>query len=316
MTERARVGPLRAASFIPPATVLQFKHADSGEPVPAALGDSVVLASSSGLGWNGLVAELGRSNCWRAENLAFSGHFLAMNMSEQPLKLERKGPHGHRRVTMPPGSLWLAGADVPFSHQNAGVSVWGCLEVTQDKVRRVLGCDLDTHDGYAVLDEPLSAVAHALFEETRTGGGSGPLFVDGLTVALVGRMARLFGVADKDREQRGTLPAEHMRRVVERVEDAIADPLTVDDLAAIAGLSPAHFAREFKRITHESPHSFVMRRRLERAWQHLATGGAIAEAASMCGFSDQAHLSRLFKRRFGATPGAFVRTVRGGRGIG
>ncbi len=95
--------------------------------------------------------------------------------------------------------------------------------------------------------------------------------------------------------------------MIEAIEDRIAS-LTVGELAAVIGLSPAHFAREFKRATRETPHTFVLRRRLERARQLLIEGCPISEAAQRCGFSDQPHLTRAFKERYGLSPGVFVRT--------
>ncbi|MDB4963073.1 MAG: AraC family transcriptional regulator [Myxococcales bacterium] len=76
------------------------------------------------------------------------------------------------------------------------------------------------------------------------------------------------------------------------------------------GLSPAHFTREFKRATGTSPHAYIMQRRLARAWRLLVAGKALADVASQSGFCDQAHLSRLFKIRYGVTPGVFRRRLR------
>lgn len=103
------------------------------------------------------------------------------------------------------------------------------------------------------------------------------------------------------------LVPDRLRLVIERIEDLLGAAVTVEELAAIADLSPAHFARELKRCTRETPHAFITRRRLERARQELMNGKSIVAVAHDLGFCDQAHLSRLFKRHFGVTPGVFVR---------
>jgi AraC family transcriptional regulator len=147
----------------------------------------------------------------------------------------------------------------------------------------------------------------ALAAEVRASGSSGPLFAEGLAIALVSRLAQLAGLAPDSVAPRGALALRSFALVKEKIESSLAETIRVADLAAVAGLSPAHFAREFRRITSEPPHTYVMRRRVERARELLLDGRSIAEVASVCGFADQAHLSRLFVRVFGIAPGGFVR---------
>jgi AraC family transcriptional regulator len=310
---RQRNGDGKARSFEEAApTDLHFVRYDSGAPVPDALADSVVHGSSRGLGWDGLVAELGTSHTWEVENLTFSGHFVGVNRADCPLVMETKLSRGERRVSLVPWSLWLNPSTAPFTVRNCGVSHWGAVEVSPEKVRRVLGSDIEPRQTLGVVDEPLAAVLRALLFEVSTGGGSGALFADSLAVALVTRLAVLSGAEAAIGLARGLLP-QRLKMVIERIEDLLGAAVTVEELAAIAQLSPAHFAREFKRCTKETPHGFVTRRRLERARQQLLKGKSIVEVANDLGFCDQAHLSRLFKRHFGLTPGAFVRSTGGKR---
>ena len=78
-------------------------------------------------------------------------------------------------------------------------------------------------------------------------------------------------------------------------------------MAAIAHISPYHFARQFKTSTGLPPHQYVIARRVERAKQLLqaATELSLAEVAHSAGFSDQSQFSRHFKRLVGVTPGQF-----------
>ena len=77
-------------------------------------------------------------------------------------------------------------------------------------------------------------------------------------------------------------------------------------MAAVARLSPYHFARQFKAATGLPPHQYVIARRVERA-KHLLQGGGLtlAQVAARAGFSNQSHLSHHFKRLVGVTPGQF-----------
>ena len=78
-------------------------------------------------------------------------------------------------------------------------------------------------------------------------------------------------------------------------------------MAAVARLSPYHFARQFKAATGLPPHQYVIARRVERAKQLLQGGGdfSLAEVAAHAGFSDQSQFSHHFKRIVGVTPGQF-----------
>jgi AraC family transcriptional regulator len=106
---------------------------------------------------------------------------------------------------------------------------------------------------------------------------------------------------------RGGLAPAMLRRVVDFVAANLDRPLAISDLASVAGLSPYHFARMFKRSTGESPHGFVLRRRIERAKTLIAGGSrSLAEVALACGFSGQSHFTARFRKVTGMTPGQFV----------
>ena len=77
-------------------------------------------------------------------------------------------------------------------------------------------------------------------------------------------------------------------------------------MAAVARLSPYHFARQFKAATGLPPHQYVIARRVERAKQLLQGGDlSLADVAAHAGFSDQSQFSRHFKQVVGVTPGRF-----------
>ena len=86
---------------------------------------------------------------------------------------------------------------------------------------------------------------------------------------------------------------------------------SLGDLAAAAGLSRFHFLRCFRRAAGQTPHADQVSRRVNAARRMLATGGAPADVAVACGFADQSHLTRLFRRLLGVTPGAYARGMRG-----
>ena len=90
------------------------------------------------------------------------------------------------------------------------------------------------------------------------------------------------------------------------------DPLAMMTLTALAeeaGVSRYQFLRSFARATGLTPHAYILQRRINRARQLIRQGIRLAEAAAQSGFSDQSHMTRLFVRSFGVTPGAYAKAV-------
>jgi AraC family transcriptional regulator len=107
---------------------------------------------------------------------------------------------------------------------------------------------------------------------------------------------------------RGGLVPWQIARVQAYIDSNLGRPLYIQNLSAVACRSRAHFARQFKLAFGESPHAYVVRRRLERASHLMMTSAAsLSEIALSVGFSDQAHLSRLFRRAFGQSPAGWRR---------
>jgi AraC-like DNA-binding protein len=102
---------------------------------------------------------------------------------------------------------------------------------------------------------------------------------------------------------RGGLAAWQVLRVRAYIDGNLHRTIHIRDMSAVARRSPAHFSRKFKLAVGESPHAYVVRRRLEKACHLMITGAAsLSEIALSVGFSDQAHLCRLFRQAFGQSP--------------
>lgn len=106
----------------------------------------------------------------------------------------------------------------------------------------------------------------------------------------------------------GALADWQIMRVRAFIEDNLHHNIDGSDLSAVAQRSLAHFSRSFKRAFGETPHAYVIKRRLERACHLMVTtSDSLSEIALNSGFSDQAHLCRLFQRTFGQRPSIWRR---------
>jgi AraC-like DNA-binding protein len=98
-------------------------------------------------------------------------------------------------------------------------------------------------------------------------------------------------------------PARHLLRARDLADARYFEPLRVDDLAQAAGLSRAHFSREFRRAFGVSPHAYLLTRRLERAAALLrTTDNSVGEICLAVGLQGLGSFTTSFKRAFGRTP--------------
>ena len=100
-------------------------------------------------------------------------------------------------------------------------------------------------------------------------------------------------------------------RVLDYMRAHLGERLRLEDLAAVAGLSPFHFLRSFRAQHHATPQQMLMALRLFAAKQRLGRGEAPAAVAAATGLADQAHLTRAFLHRYGVTPARYQRQLRG-----
>lgn len=91
-----------------------------------------------------------------------------------------------------------------------------------------------------------------------------------------------------------------------KIDDGPAAPITLDDLARLCGISRFQVLRGFARATGLTPHAYIIQRRLQLAKRLISRGIDLAEAAASSGFADQSHMTRLFVRTYGMSPGYYA----------
>jgi AraC-like DNA-binding protein len=160
-------------------------------------------------------------------------------------------------------------------------------------------------------DQRLEALCRLLVAETEDCCLQGPPYFEALARALA--LSLLHRVrhpkSEVPRPTPGVPPG--VRAVIRALEGGFWERRSVRELARAANLSMSHFTRSFEQATGLTPHRYLLHVRLSRARQLIAQRApelSLAEIAATCGFSDQDHLGRHFRRVFGMTPAAFRRT--------
>jgi AraC family transcriptional regulator len=269
-------------------------------------------ATSEGLGWSQAFASLQREH-------PFEGRFEAL--SDCLMVLHRGGPvdvtfrmEGKTIAKqVPKGGIFF----LPADHQ-CDVSLHSEL----DTLHLYLRADLFRACGdarcratclepvFGQSDPVLEHLAEAIGEVIRDDLGESSLYVDPLVNAIAKRFIAL-NFKDPPPTQRraaSQLTSRQVRNLRDFVELELHRDVKLDEMARVCGLNTEYFMRLFKATLGVSPYQHVIGRRVERAKVLLREEGeSLAEIAVACGFSHQEHMSRMFRRWTGVTPGRYRR---------
>jgi AraC family transcriptional regulator len=221
----------------------------------------------------------------------------------------------HREAPPSPGSLLVLPAGTPSRWEWRGACDSSQIQLEPQLLTRVAAEALDlnpdrvelppVHD----LSHPqLRATVQALDAEVTAGSPGGRLLAESLGNVLAVQLLREFVAPTKAGPPTdGVLPRGRLRAVLEYIHEHLEAEVSLEHLAAVAHMSPYHFARLFKNSTGLPPHQYVIARRVERAKELLRERDRppLAEVATEVGFADQSHFTRHFKRLVGVTPRQF-----------
>ena len=278
-------------------------------------------ASSDRLGWVGLEAARCRAvPAFELDVPALTHHRLFL-FSRPPDELDLRHQGVKRNGPPRAGSISLMPAGSPFWARSSGCNDELHIFLEPGLVARVAAeaFELDPArltvppvDGLHLpqLRAAMLAVNDELMADAASGG---PLAAESLANLLAVHLLRhVLAPRQPARRRYGTLPRARLRAVIEYVEEHLDANPTLEQMAALARLSPNYFASQFRRATGLPPHQYVILRRVERAKQALQTVGdfSLAEVAAHAGFADQSQFSHHFKRLVGVTPGQFQTRVR------
>ncbi|MBX9814554.1 MAG: hypothetical protein A4S12_02175 [Proteobacteria bacterium SG_bin5] len=210
------------------------------------------------------------------------------------------GPAG-TAVLMPPGtpSRWLI---------DAGEGEVLHMHLTPALVGQLLPEHLpDGRFAFAprggVRDETIGRLARACLDELRTPGPASRLLMQSHALALTVHLLRAYS-GDHSQPQHFATAPFRIQRVRDYIEANLGRDVALDELAEVAGLSVAHFARAFKAMTGNTPYRYLVLRRVEYAKRLMLDGErALAEIALDCGFASQQHFTRQFAQIVGMPPG-------------
>ena len=276
-----------------------------------------VLADTSG-SWPGIVADVRRHPAGEIPAFRPEHTEIAIAVRCDPTCIVRRTGDGLPQATrVQPGTIWFC--PVGVLEQDIRISAWH--EVLHiylplerftllNNMRGGVACRPETVRYLGgVYDDGIRRMGQVLLGEIREPSAAGAMLVDTLALCLTERLADAYssdGRGKRGRAGHAALDQRRLRRVLDYMNANLEETLGLNELAAVACLSPFHFNRAFSRVMGVPPHRYLASLRLERAKTLLAIGDApIADIALASGFASQSSFTRAFHRAMGTTPRAY-----------
>jgi AraC family transcriptional regulator len=302
------------ASLAPPQlhprlnSEVRFRELLTGAQVDA-LEEIHLLASSRALNWEGVKLEVGVSRGWDVEDLVVDGHYLVLNLGDEPIELETKRDGVWVPVSQPPKTFWINTEGDPFSVRHDRHTYFATCLIDGGFLDNRVGYHCALRNVCGASDRLLAGLMDAMIaclseQQTEPDRQLANEIRGNFLDALVMRFGRRVGAF----VNKGGIAPSQLTALKCWVESRLDQSLSVAEMAARVELSPAHFSREFKRSTGTTPWRFIMDLRLKKARHAIYSGCSVGEAAAAAGFSDQAHLTRAFKQSYGLPPATFLRS--------
>jgi len=274
-----------------------------------------LIANSQDSGWRSLHAAIIEEGPFCATEPSI-GHPMLIYHLTRPTEVSRSiegGPRnreliGPRRICLTPGE-----ATTRWEHHGHPeiLQVYLRSSIYQAAVSEIYNCDA-THaelvPRFAIMDPMLEQLSIALAAALRDGTAQDGLYIDTLAQMMAVHFARNHSSQSRSLPSPlvQTISGSKMRRVLEYIEENLDSDLSLEAMAAEVNLSPIYLARAFKAAVGQSPHRYVLARRVERAKELLRnTEMPVVDVALSSGFSSQSHLSYWFQRYMGVSPAAY-----------
>ena len=274
-----------------------------------------LLANSQDVGWRSLHAAILEEGPFRATEAPI-GHPMLIYHLTRPTEVSRKidGEPGNRQL-IGPRRICLTPGNATTTWEHRGnpeiLQVYLRASIYQAAVGEIYNCDgqqAELVPRFAVLDPMLEQLAIAITTALRDGTAGDELYIDTLAQMMAVHLARTH--SSQSRPVRApasqTMAGWRMRRVIEYIEEHLDGDLSLEAMAAEVEISPVYLARAFKAAIGQSPHRYVLGRRIDRAKELLRnTDLPVIDVALAAGFSSQSHLSYWFQRYLGVSPAAY-----------
>ena len=239
----------------------------------------------------------------------YSQHHIILNLKDESHRLENWRDGKHRDFTYHKNEIIVTPAGVESGWKWHAKSKCIIITLNPDRFAKFAQIELgillsseQLKDLPQFLDEDIIQSGIQLKESLQCDLGSQVMFESYARIFLV-KLILKYGLQKDEYDFSKSFTAKQYKQVLDYIAVNYGKNIFLEDMAAEASLSPSHFARLFKQTIGQSPYQFLISYRVEQAKRMLDKPNALTiDIAIRCGFSDQAHFSRTFKKIEGITP--------------
>jgi AraC family transcriptional regulator len=276
-----------------------------------------LIATSDGLSWRSLYATIFEQHQTHG-TAPPAQHPNLMYLMGRPITVTRKvtgKPREKGLITTRQFTLTPPGVAVQWEDSEPPelLQVYLHQSVYATAVRELCGCDVSEAEiisRFTFQDPMLEQLSLAIAAKLQDSSAEDRLYVDAIAQLMAMHLVQHYSSRSRTARILNTMaiPSFKIRRLIDFIEVHLADDLSLEAISAEAGISPLYLPRAFKNAVGQSPHQYVLARRIERAKELLRNSDLpITNIALSSGFSSQGHLSQWFKRRVGVSPAIYRR---------
>lgn len=271
-----------------------------------------ILSASDDLGWKDVAQ---RSYRYHGQDVEIPpmASFLIVHYRRGETPMDRQFDGRWTRTVCDPGhfsllsrsaeSHWHWTQDIEVSHVYLTEELM--CRVASDMLGKTVA-DVQLHDVLRGFDPIVGHIASEVTREAMHQAAGGALYAEALAVQLAVHLLRTYATCNfKTPAQPCRISARETKRLEDYVDSHLHCTITLEDMAHALGMGVWTLNRHLRRTLNSSAYAFVIERRIERAKQLLRAGDlSLKEVAAAAGFSDQSHMTRLFRAKLGITPGS------------
>lgn len=273
--------------------------------------EAIPILSSASVQWRGIAL-----NNYRVPAVLIQRHEHPENFLHVVLRgtvrYEVKTRGRNFRFTSRPGTIFLLPRgtvdEVNWLGETQRIAVAIHPRLLADSLEDVThGSEVELTEHWDLIDRHISTLVMEMTADLEDSTPAGTLYGESVANALAVYLIKRYAVWPlRIAVYKGGMPPYRLKRVVDFIADCLQENISLSQLAAIAGMSPHYFWQLFKQSTGHTPHSYVLRQRIERAKQKLRDPkSSIIDAGLDAGFQSPSHFARVFRRLEGTTPSKF-----------
>jgi AraC family transcriptional regulator len=293
-----------------------FNQPSTGTCIAEKTVSSTVILSSIEQNWKGVdVVQFRHSFSELGEAEPFPNHILTINLGSQVNGLAKIGEKAYEGLLNNTGALSIIPANLPtewYYKQSQEINVLHIYLKPTFLYDLAVSSDINLErieilSTCGNFDSQIKHIGLVLKAELESGCPSGRLFAESLATALGIHLIKQYSTSTQTlREYEGGLPKHRLRQAIDYINDNLEQDIKLANIADVVGMSQYYFCQLFKQSMGIAPYQYVIQQRVERAKQLLQqTEVTISDIALECGFANQSHFTKHFRKLTGITPKAY-----------